>query len=254
LSLIVEIALGVFLGIWLVGLVFWEIPRGIYNWRFNRDWDRAQQREFDLRYKRARDQGCPKYLCGGSYDLGLWESAWRDAAGDSEKQQAVRKRAVVQACEGLENLRDGGRRFGDWKTVKDAERQLAELRAQNGALACDHMTKLTEAEAKRFQRWSVFQRAKNRPEAEITPANWAREIDLDKRTRCRDCGTTNGTGYAVYDNVWTATGLAPNGGLLCLADLALRLGRPLRLDDFPMERPINRENRGAILRAMNIKP
>jgi hypothetical protein len=35
-----------------------------------------------------------------------------------------------------------------------------------------------------------------------------------------------------------------------LADLARRLGRPLRPDDFPWRVPFNRDNRAAILRAI----
>jgi len=38
--------------------------------------------------------------------------------------------------------------------------------------------------------------------------------------------------------------------VLCFADLARRLGRPLRLDDFPMSVPLNRENREAISHAV----
>jgi hypothetical protein len=36
----------------------------------------------------------------------------------------------------------------------------------------------------------------------------------------------------VHDDVWAQTGLGRDDGCLCLADLARRLGRPLRLDDF----------------------
>jgi hypothetical protein len=40
--------------------------------------------------------------------------------------------------------------------------------------------------------------------------------------------------------VWAATGLGPLDGLLCLADLEQRLGRPLRYDDFKLT---DRDNR-----------
>jgi hypothetical protein len=59
---------------------------------------------------------------------------------------------------------------------------------------------------------------------------------------------------AELDRVWAVTGLAYDGGVLCLADLARRLGRPLRLDDFPAELPLNRENWAAILRAVAAEP
>jgi hypothetical protein len=54
-------------------------------------------------------------------------------------------------------------------------------------------------------------------------------IDLNKRTRCLDCGidcTTGGNWYMVRDAVWGATGLGPEDGVLCFADLRRRLGRP----------------------------
>jgi hypothetical protein len=61
---------------------------------------------------------------------------------------------------------------------------------------------------------------------------------------CRDCGlqvTATGNWYMVHDEVWAATGLGPENGMLCLADLRRRLGRPLRLEDFRDDVPINRE-------------
>ena len=101
-----------------------------------------------------------------------------------------------------------------------------------------------------LRRWSVFQRALGRPEHELTWHNCVRELDLDKRTRCLDCGAPDGTSYMVHDHVWAVTGLAYDGGVLCFADLARRLGRPLRLSDFPMEVPLNRESWAAIWRAV----
>jgi hypothetical protein len=98
-------------------------------------------------------------------------------------------------------------------------------------------------EVELLRRWAAF------PEAELTWDTMAAELKLDLRTRCRDCGTTDGPGYMVTNAVWAETGLAFDGGVLCLADLSRRLGRPLRLDDFPAEIPINRKNRAAILRA-----
>jgi hypothetical protein len=47
-----------------------------------------------------------------------------------------------------------------------------------------------------------------------------------------------------------APGLAYAGGVLCLDCLSHRLGRPLRLNDFPMEVPLNRESWAAIWRAV----
>ena len=54
----------------------------------------------------------------------------------------------------------------------------------------------------------------------------------------------------VRNDVWALTGLAYADGVLCLDCLSHRLGRPLRLDDFPMEGPLNREGWAAIWRAV----
>jgi hypothetical protein len=110
-------------------------------------------------------------------------------------------------------------------------------------------TVTADLDAETFERWAAFQRELRRPEVEITQDNCIAELDPDKRTRCRGCGTTDGTSYAVYDNIWAMTGLVPLGGVLCLACLARWLGRPLRLDDFPLARPINLGARSEILRA-----
>ena len=98
-------------------------------------------------------------------------------------------------------------------------------------------------------RWSAFQRALGRPEHELTWHNCVRELDLDRLTRCRDCGA-DCTAYIVHDRVWGLTGLAYADSVLCLDCLSHRLGRPLRLDDFPMEVPLNRESWAAIWRAV----
>jgi len=54
------------------------------------------------------------------------------------------------------------------------------------------------------------------------------------RFLCVDCGkdTSGGEYYSVRNDVWAASGLAPNGGMLCLACLERRIERPLTGDDF----------------------
>jgi hypothetical protein len=101
-----------------------------------------------------------------------------------------------------------------------------------------------------LRRWSAFQRALGRPEHELTWRNCVRELDLDKRTRCLDCDTEDGVSYIVHNHVWAMTGLGYADGVLCLDCLRRRLGRPLRLDDFPMEVPLNRESWAGIWRAV----
>src|SRR5262245_51189028 len=58
------------------------------------------------------------------------------------------------------------------------------------------------------------------------------EPQIDTRFRCVDCGKdtrNSGEYYRVDDDVWAASGLEPNGGMLCLACLEWRIKRPLTL-------------------------
>lgn len=68
-----------------------------------------------------------------------------------------------------------------------------------------------------------------------------RENPDKKRSACLDCGYDSGRYYESAE-VWAATGLGPLDGRLCLDCLACRLGRSLRLDDFPDDAPFNRED------------
>jgi hypothetical protein len=53
------------------------------------------------------------------------------------------------------------------------------------------------------------------------------------RFRCVDCCVdTIGEYYMVRNELWAASGLGPNDGMLCLADLERRIGRVLTLEDF----------------------
>jgi len=55
------------------------------------------------------------------------------------------------------------------------------------------------------------------------------------RFRCVDCGkdtSDSGEYYSVRDDVWAASGLAANDGMLCLACLERRIKRPLTAADF----------------------
>lgn len=51
---------------------------------------------------------------------------------------------------------------------------------------------------------------------------------------CVDCGIRcDGDQWCMLrDPVWAETGLAPDGGVLCLLDIERRLGRQLRFSDF----------------------
>jgi hypothetical protein len=54
----------------------------------------------------------------------------------------------------------------------------------------------------------------------------------------------------VHDWIWAQTELAQDSGVLCLIDLAQRLGRPLRVKDFRATR-LNRDIRRMIAAVVN---
>ena len=60
------------------------------------------------------------------------------------------------------------------------------------------------------------------------------EKELPLRFLCVDCGkdTHGGEYYMVWDEVWEASGMTPDGGMLCLPCLERRIGRHLTPDDF----------------------
>jgi hypothetical protein len=58
------------------------------------------------------------------------------------------------------------------------------------------------------------------------------EVGIDTRVRCVDCGEDKDEYYMVADELWAASGMAPNGGMLCLAHLERRIGRLLVIGDF----------------------
>lgn len=58
---------------------------------------------------------------------------------------------------------------------------------------------------------------------------------------CLDCAVDTdeiGEYYMVNDYVWKQTGIAPDGGKLCIGCLETRIGRRLMSSDFP-HYPIN---------------
>jgi Domain of unknown function (DUF4326) len=62
------------------------------------------------------------------------------------------------------------------------------------------------------------------------------------RSRCHDCGvnvTAIGHWYMVDDEVWAASGLGPEDGVLCLPCLERRLERNLVYEDFMPSDPEN---------------
>lgn len=59
------------------------------------------------------------------------------------------------------------------------------------------------------------------------------EPEIDTTFRCVDCGADkDGEYYMVADELWAASGMAPHGGMLCLACLDRRIGRLLVPGDF----------------------
>lgn len=59
------------------------------------------------------------------------------------------------------------------------------------------------------------------------------------RFLCVDCleDTLGGEYYMVRNEVWAASGLGPNDGMLCLNCLTQRIGRTLRSEDFTSPYP-----------------
>jgi hypothetical protein len=72
------------------------------------------------------------------------------------------------------------------------------------------------------------------------PKSWWEEIpfhgdaEVDRSILCGDCGknTAEGECYMLSHELWAATGLNPDDGMLCLSCLETRIGRPLTIDDF----------------------
>jgi hypothetical protein len=59
--------------------------------------------------------------------------------------------------------------------------------------------------------------------------------ETDKRIYCLDCGdeiAAKGDWCMLEDKVWAGTGIAPDGGVLCLECIEGRLGRYLETSDF----------------------
>src|SRR5262249_44682553 len=62
----------------------------------------------------------------------------------------------------------------------------------------------------------------------------------EDRFRCVDCGEctlSSGEYYMVHDAIWATSGLAGDGGMLCLLGLERRIGRVLTEDDFAASMP-----------------
>jgi hypothetical protein len=90
-----------------------------------------------------------------------------------------------------------------------------------------------------FEKWACEEGCQALPLG--FPPPWKEHESIDREPevytafRCVDCGKDTGESgeyYSVKDNVWAASGLAPNGGMLCLACLERRIGRPLTGEDF----------------------
>src|SRR5262249_51890611 len=71
---------------------------------------------------------------------------------------------------------------------------------------------------------------------------------------CIDCGGDyDEFGYMITDAVWAASGLVPNGGLLCIGCIERRLGRRLTRADFKLTafRGVNEQPSSRSLRLRN---
>jgi len=73
--------------------------------------------------------------------------------------------------------------------------------------------------------------------AEAPPFQEHESIDSEPKIctafRCVDCGEEkDGEYYMVPDELWAVSGMASDGGMLCLACLERRIGRLLVVEDF----------------------
>jgi hypothetical protein len=83
------------------------------------------------------------------------------------------------------------------------------------------------------QYWNAFSFGFPKPWYEHESATFDPEIST--RFHCVDCGEctlSSGEYYRVDNELWAASGLGPNDGMLCLHCLERRIGRELTLDDF----------------------
>jgi hypothetical protein len=105
-----------------------------------------------------------------------------------------------------------------------------------------------EADRKALDKFNEYARKKGLRQDDLgLPAEWdEHEIcdhdpEICQRFRCVDCGKdvgNSGEYFMVSDEVWAASGLAPNGGMLCLRCLERRIGRELTEDDFTAVWPL----------------
>jgi hypothetical protein len=102
-----------------------------------------------------------------------------------------------------------------------AIRAGSQAEADLAALAAFHKWAWEEADG----RWLRF------PPPWTEHESYDEDPEIDTRSRCVDCGK-EAEYYMVADELWAASGLDPNGGMLCLADLERRTGRELTIGDF----------------------
>ena len=109
------------------------------------------------------------------------------------------------------------------------------VKMQREYLATTHIRASSQAEADRkalkaYYEWDGL---------EDFPPSWCEhepighDAEIDMRCRCVDCGEDKeGEYYMVADEVWAASGLGKNDGMLCLGCLERRIGRELVPEDF----------------------
>ena len=96
MRLILEIAAGVALGIFAF-LYILKLVADFRGWLRGRRYDKDEKRRFDSRFDAAVSQGAPADLIWSSYDLQLWENAYRNGwterwiANKREEQDYLRE-------------------------------------------------------------------------------------------------------------------------------------------------------------------
>jgi hypothetical protein len=67
---------------------------------------------------------------------------------------------------------------------------------------------------------------------DLTPKQKERWLGRFRCVDCRKCTFCSGEYYMVADALWSASGMGPFDGMLCLLCLEQRIGRELTINDF----------------------
>jgi hypothetical protein len=125
-----------------------------------------------------------------------------------------------------------------WRNYRVTVTKLREYSATI-QIRADSQDEADQAALAAYEKWACEEGYQALPLGFPPPWNEHESIDrdpeIDTRFRCVDCGEDKpGEYYGVLEDVWAASGLGPNDGMLCLACLERRIGHLLTEADFAM--------------------